>query len=164
MIDKSDLNITIIAEPEPYVRPHEQFCYPGSDEDADEIERQAEWNEWAWCNVAVSAEWNGLEAETSLGCCTYRDREDFMKRDYDDMVDECLTELEEKLETIRNAGGWIAPLPGATVNVIGYEEKCVLYSVYLGMDKDIYAKVRRRGHDDYTVVPYSHVTIYNPLA
>lgn len=37
------------------------------------------WNEWAWCSVKVTAEWNFAKASAYLGCCSYKDREDFEK-------------------------------------------------------------------------------------
>lgn len=32
---------------------------------------------WAWCMVRVSGEWNGIERDDYLGCCTYENEQDF---------------------------------------------------------------------------------------
>lgn len=63
----------------------------------------ADGNDWAWCNVIVTAEWGGLSVRDSLCGCSYQSESDFRKDDYfTDMVSSALDALHENLtETAR---------------------------------------------------------------
>ncbi len=55
-------------------------------------------NEWAWCCVRVIGRWEDLEADTYLGCCSYRSRKDFESEQYcADMKDEVLDQLNAQI-------------------------------------------------------------------
>lgn len=63
-------------------------------------------NDWAWCHVVVTAEYDGLTASDSLGCCSYESEADFCKPGgyYDDMVSAALDDLWRQLELRTPAG------------------------------------------------------------
>lgn len=55
-------------------------------------------NEWAWCNVLVTAAHAGEDGADSLGCCSYKSEADFRAGPYyGDLVDRALQELAQKL-------------------------------------------------------------------
>jgi hypothetical protein len=60
-------------------------------------------NQWAWCTVRVVAEWNGLEGDDYLGCCSYKDEKDFIERSgyYEDMKAQALAELNGKVAAVQ---------------------------------------------------------------
>jgi hypothetical protein len=60
----------------------------------DRIIADMESNEWAWCSVKVTAVWQGFRGSAYLGCCSYKDREDFEKGGYLPQMQE------EALETL----------------------------------------------------------------
>lgn len=62
-------------------------------------------NDWAWCTAHVRVTYRGiLVADTYLGCCSYKGEEDFKSGGYyDDMVSECLDEVNAKLSILREA-------------------------------------------------------------
>ena len=51
------------------------------------IERLNDGDMWAWCQVVVKAEVNGITGQDSFGCCSYKDTSDFIQPGgyYDDM-------------------------------------------------------------------------------
>ena len=57
-------------------------------------------NEWAWCTIAVYAEYEGIKGlKDYLGCCSYKSKEDFLKDGYyEDMKDQALKYLKEAIE------------------------------------------------------------------
>lgn len=58
-------------------------------------------NDWAWCDVKVTARIFGLEAETWIGQCSYESRKAFMDGGYyEQLVDEVIAELAKMLENI----------------------------------------------------------------
>lgn len=59
-------------------------------------------NEWAWCCVKVTAEWNGFEGKDYLGGCSYASEDDFKQPGgyYDDMKQQALDDL---YRTVRSA-------------------------------------------------------------
>ena len=58
-------------------------------------------NQWAWCDVKLTAHLFGLEAETWLSQCSYKSRENFMQGDYyASMVDEVIDALAKQLQSI----------------------------------------------------------------
>ena len=60
-------------------------------------------NEWAWCCIKVTAEWNGHNGVDYLGCCSYMSMFDFMKSEYyNSMKDQALQDLNNTLENIVN--------------------------------------------------------------
>jgi hypothetical protein len=63
-------------------------------------------NEWAWCYVVATVEYDGLTATDSLSCCSYDSEADFRRPGgyYDDMVRNCLDDLWRQLELRTPAG------------------------------------------------------------
>jgi hypothetical protein len=59
-------------------------------------------NEWAWFTARVKVTYKGiLEADDYLGGCSYKSKQDFMKDGYyKDMVDTCISEINEKLKKL----------------------------------------------------------------
>jgi hypothetical protein len=57
-------------------------------------------NEWAWCSVKVTAEWNGYQAADYLGCCSYESEADFRAPGgyFDDMRKNALDALNENVK------------------------------------------------------------------
>ena len=69
-----------------------------------EIYRQLDsGNEWAWCCVRVVAEWNGLEGDDYLGCCSYASEADFRVEGgyYDDMKNSATLALLAKIDRVQ---------------------------------------------------------------
>lgn len=62
-------------------------------------------NEWAWCTAVVRCTYEDPEtekeyvAEAAAGASSYKSRKDFIKNSglYEEMVEECLGEIEAKL-------------------------------------------------------------------
>lgn len=53
-------------------------------------------NVWAWCQVRVTASWNGFEGHDFICCCSYESEEDFKAGPYyEDMKAVALEELNE---------------------------------------------------------------------
>lgn len=63
-------------------------------------------NVWAWCTVKVTASVGGLEGTDYLGCCSYKDEEDFREGTYyESMKEMAVDELHAKIaEAFRVAG------------------------------------------------------------
>ena len=72
---------------------------------ADEIIRELEIDQWAWCTVRVTGEFRGLEDRTYLGCCSYFGGEDEFRvcGYYEDMQYEVLEMLNEKIADLFEA-------------------------------------------------------------
>lgn len=97
-----DIKYTISIEPECEVSPHDDFddqCV------AKEIEeRLADGDDWAWCTVIVRAEteFDDISAygETTLGCCSYKNEEDFKRESglYEPMKEEALDDMKMKMK------------------------------------------------------------------
>ena len=68
-----------------------------------EIYRQLDsGNEWAWCCVRVVAEWNSLEGDDYLGCCSYASEEDFQSGGYfEDMKEESTLRLLAQIDRVQ---------------------------------------------------------------
>jgi hypothetical protein len=66
-------------------------------------------NEWAWCHVVVTAEWEGFTGTDGLGCCSYESEEGFREGGYfEDMrlaalddLNTRLARLDQKLDPLR---------------------------------------------------------------
>ena len=59
-------------------------------------------NEWAWCSVCVTGKYKGIKAESWLGCCSYANKEEFMKSDYCvDMKLECYADIVKQIENLK---------------------------------------------------------------
>ncbi len=75
-------------------------------EDVAKIRRDLEnGNQWAWCAVEVVVNFHGLTAIRGLGCCSYDSEQQFKSGYYNDMVAECVDELNvqaENLNTLLN--------------------------------------------------------------
>lgn len=101
--------ITLTCDPEdiPYVG----NCMASGD-DAEDRKQEA-WvreqlesgNEWAWCQVVVTASFAGVKGYDSLGCCSYLSESDFKAPDgyYPDLVTGALDELFKRLTEIEMA-------------------------------------------------------------
>jgi hypothetical protein len=59
-------------------------------------------NEWAWCTIKVTAHYAGLEGCDYLGCCSYRNEDEFCQPDgyYPSMKDEAMRDLQEQIDSI----------------------------------------------------------------
>jgi hypothetical protein len=57
---------------------------------------------WAWCTVKVTATFRGVEGEDYLGCCNYKDEDDFKAPGgyWEDMKASAFAELKERLQDI----------------------------------------------------------------
>ena len=60
---------------------------------------------WAWCSVEVRGTWNGIEASEYLGCCCYRDEDDFRQPGeyFDDMRNTVRDEIQKIAETVSSS-------------------------------------------------------------
>jgi hypothetical protein len=58
-------------------------------------------NVWAWASVIVIAEWNGFKGRDHLGCCSYKNEDEF-KSDgyYRDMVNSAVDDLNNTLSEV----------------------------------------------------------------
>lgn len=78
----------------------------GNDKEDKEVEDQIirdlmSGNQWAWCCVKVTAEWNGFRGVDYLGCCSYKDEEDFKEGGYyEQMKTQALDDLNSSLQKI----------------------------------------------------------------
>ena len=62
-------------------------------------------NEWAWCTVKVTGFYLGLSASEYLGCCSYRDEEEFAGGAYyADMQNEITDRIHEQVNRIIKEG------------------------------------------------------------
>jgi hypothetical protein len=58
-------------------------------------------NEWAWCCAVVTGHFKGLQASSCLGCCSYKNENDFKRGGYfTDMQAEVLRELQKLATTL----------------------------------------------------------------
>jgi hypothetical protein len=96
----NEVEFTVTCEPED-IDPHSQF---DDDSIAEQILKDLEWNEWAWCSVKVTAKWAGFEGVDYLGGCSYLDEADFRQPGgyFEDMQKEALTDLKRNIER----AGW----------------------------------------------------------
>ena len=102
-IDREEAQVMVSASPE---------CLPveGNTGTAEDLSYNQDWEQfvldrmvhgstWAWARVTVTVEWNGLYGEASVGCCSYRDEEDFRsdRKRFDDLVDRALVVLNRRM-------------------------------------------------------------------
>lgn len=60
-------------------------------------------NVWAWCTIEVKASYKGISASDYLGCCSYKDEEDFKKGGYyEDMKQIAFDNLIEELQDLQD--------------------------------------------------------------
>jgi hypothetical protein len=58
-------------------------------------------NEWAWCRAIVTGHFKGLQASSSLGCCSYKNKNDFKRgRYFKNMQAEILQQLQKLATTL----------------------------------------------------------------
>lgn len=102
----NDVNITVKCETED-ISAHKHFSYLNDNENevkktVKRIEKKLESNPWAWCSVNITCSYYSLVAETYLGCCSYKNANDFIKNSgqYDQMVAECIADLQNLLNEI----------------------------------------------------------------
>ena len=63
------------------------------------LDRLSKGDDWAWCSIKVTVEWENHSASTYLGCCSYESEEDFKQDAYfHEMVEVALTELNHNLQ------------------------------------------------------------------
>lgn len=90
--------LTEHAEIELYVEP-EHEAVEGNFDDPETVEwiheQLRSGNEWAWCQVRVTASYGGRRGRAYLGGCSYHSRQDFEQPDgyYPQMVEEAIAEL-----------------------------------------------------------------------
>ncbi len=78
---------------------------------AQEIRKDLESNEWAWCCAKVTCrhDASGIMGFAYLGCCSYKSQKDFMEDGYySDMKEEahadCLRKIAEMREALEEGG------------------------------------------------------------
>jgi hypothetical protein len=101
-LTESDVTFCITCAPEDLQI--EGNCLASGD---DEVDRQAaesiradleSGNEWAWCRVIVTAEWEGRLGADSLGGCSYANEGDFKTGGYfEDMKRAALADLNQQI-------------------------------------------------------------------
>lgn len=105
-MDISEIEFSVICEPEDMaIRGN---CMASGDDAGDEacavqIEADLEaGNPWAWCSIAVTGSWEGLEVTEYLGQSSYASEDDFRAEGdyYDDMRESVRAELTEHAERI----------------------------------------------------------------
>lgn len=71
----------------------------------DSILKDLETNPWAWCYIEVKASIGEFEGSAYLGCCSYKDAEDFKKNSgyYPEMKKEAITNLKKTLESAKSS-------------------------------------------------------------
>lgn len=66
------------------------------------LERLRRGDAWAWAQVTVTASCLGFEGHDHLGCCTYKDEDDFRASDYyKDMCNNARDEMLKNVEETR---------------------------------------------------------------
>lgn len=100
-------NVTISIVPQPEYIPIEGNALASGDDKQDKAEENRireklkNGNIWAWCTVIVECTYKGLTAIDTLGCCSYANAEDFKNGGYyDDMVANCIDNLQKQLNEI----------------------------------------------------------------
>lgn len=96
-------NVTIDLRIHPEYDPVEGHFATGNDELDRQIEQsileQLETNPWAWCCVEVRARCGDISASDYLGCCSYKDEQEFIRDGYyEDMVHSAVEELTRKVD------------------------------------------------------------------
>jgi hypothetical protein len=103
LLKESEVTFTLECEPEDL--PVRGNAMASGNPDVDRETEQwifaqlASGNDWAWCCVKVTAEWNGFEGVDYLGTCSYRSEEEFRSDAYfADMKTRALEDLNETLQ------------------------------------------------------------------
>lgn len=105
-LTRDDVTIHITAEPD--WAPVRGNAMASGDDALDKqvedeiLERLEQGDVWAWVSVTVTASWQGQEASDHLGCCSYRDEDDFRQEGgyFDDMVEQALDTLNVELNEL----------------------------------------------------------------
>jgi hypothetical protein len=98
-INKNTKNVEIEFTPEiEDISPYDHL----EKEDADNVCKEAEWNEYAWFCAKVEVTYNNLEATEYLGGCSYKSENDFKENSgyYEDMVQTCIDEINKEITVI----------------------------------------------------------------
>lgn len=81
--------------------------FSSGDDELDEqtaldIEKQLEYNEWAWCCIKMECKYKGLTGTDYLGACSYKDSNDFMNDGYyQDMKQEAYADLIQQIKDLK---------------------------------------------------------------
>jgi len=71
-------------------------------------------NDWAWCCVTITATWEGIEGQDTLGGCSYQSENDFTNDGgegyYSDMRKAALADLNENVRATIKLGSDLAAL------------------------------------------------------
>lgn len=99
-MDEVEFTIECLPEAE---RPEGFFAYDSEEENekvVKDIYEKLEWNEWAWCTVKVTAEWNGFTGEDYLGGVSADSEKDFIENSgyYEDMKGEAYADLVKNIQ------------------------------------------------------------------
>ena len=107
-LEAGDINIQIECQPE--LIPVTGHAMASGDPEVDKaaendiLSQLADGNDWAWGAVTVSGTFHGLSASDHLGCCSYKDEQDFRKDGYfDDMVSEVVADLNRQVSELVQA-------------------------------------------------------------
>lgn len=102
-IDREEAQVIVSASPERLpvegnAGTGEDLSY-NSDWEQIVLDRMVHGTTWAWARVTVTVEWNGLYGEASVGCCSYRDEEDFRsdRKRFDGLVERALVVLNRRM-------------------------------------------------------------------
>jgi hypothetical protein len=83
------------------------FAYGNAEDDAaaeaDVRKQLNEGNQWAWCDVVVTARWKGFEGTTTLCACSYVSEERFREIDLPSLKSEALEALNERVAAAKKA-------------------------------------------------------------
>jgi hypothetical protein len=94
-----DIEYKVVKEPESVSFVSEFKDQPDT---VDWIRRQleVEGNDWAWCVITIEARYGEFVGRASLGCCSYRNLNDFLMCDYyKDMKTEAADALVKAMRT-----------------------------------------------------------------
>lgn len=85
------------------------LCASGDDDqdrkDENHVIRQLEYgNQWSWCSVKMTAKYKDFKGVDYLGCCSYKNEEDFKNGGYfEDMKVQALEDLNRNIaNTFKN--------------------------------------------------------------
>jgi hypothetical protein len=101
-VDEATITLTVQQEDALIVDNAMDSGYPDIDRDCvqDIIERLNQGDVWAWAFVTVTVTWHTFSGINYLGCCTYKDEDDFKTSDsdyYEDMVSEALDNMNNSM-------------------------------------------------------------------
>lgn len=80
--------------------PHDAFGYATEQENREaayQVQTLYHRTPWGWCCIRTTVNYDGFEATTYLGCCSYESEEDFVRCDQNTQVYEACSVLLSKM-------------------------------------------------------------------